>query len=32
MSPQPARIDTCAALRASIDRALTEGRLEVLPP
>lgn len=27
-----ALIDTCASLRASIDRAVTEGRLEVTPP
>jgi hypothetical protein len=29
---QSARIDTCASLRASIDRALLQGRLEVSPP
>jgi hypothetical protein len=28
---QTALIDTCASLRTSIDRAVTEGRLEVLP-
>ena len=27
-----ALIDTCTSLRDSIERALTEGRLEVLPP
>jgi hypothetical protein len=27
-----ALIDTCASLRDSIDRAVIEGRLEVLPP
>ena len=27
-----ALIDTCASLRDSIDRAVLEGRLEVLPP
>ena len=27
-----ALIDTCASLRASIDRAVAEGRLEVTPP
>jgi len=27
-----ALIDTCASLRASIDRAVTEGRLRVSPP
>jgi hypothetical protein len=32
MTAQPALIDTCASLRASIDRALTEGRIEVSPP
>ena len=29
---QSALIDTCASLRASIDAALTEGRLAVSPP
>lgn len=29
---QTARIDTCASLRASIDRAVLQGRLEVSPP
>jgi hypothetical protein len=27
-----ALIDTCASLRASLDRAVAEGRLEVTPP
>ena len=29
---QTALIDSCASLRNSIDRAIFEGRLEVLPP
>jgi hypothetical protein len=29
---QSALIDTCASLRESIDRAVTQGRLEVSPP
>jgi hypothetical protein len=29
---QTALIDSCASLRASIDRAVLQGRLEVLPP
>jgi len=29
---QSALIDTCASLRDSIDRAVRQGRLEVLPP
>jgi hypothetical protein len=29
---QTALIDTCASLRASIDRAVLDGRLEVSPP
>ncbi|HEY7012772.1 MAG TPA: hypothetical protein VH480_08460 [Streptosporangiaceae bacterium] len=29
---QTALIDTCASLRDSIDRAVLDGRLEVLPP
>jgi hypothetical protein len=29
---QSALVDTCASLRESIDRAVIEGRLEVLPP
>jgi hypothetical protein len=29
---QSALIDTCASLRDSIERALSEGRLEVCPP
>jgi hypothetical protein len=29
---QTALIDTCASLRASIDRAVLQGRLEVSPP
>ena len=32
MSAEPALIDTCASLRASIDKALAEGHLEVCPP
>jgi hypothetical protein len=29
---QTALIDTCASLRDSIDRAVRDGRLEILPP
>jgi hypothetical protein len=29
---QTALIDTCASLRASIDRAVLEGRLDITPP
>jgi len=29
---QTALIDTCSSLRGSIDRAVREGRLEILPP
>jgi hypothetical protein len=29
---QTALIDTCSSLRASIDRAVRDGRLEILPP
>jgi len=29
---QTALIDTCASMRASIDRAVLDGRLEVSPP
>jgi len=29
---QTALIDTCASLRASIDRAVDDGRLEISPP
>ena len=32
MSAEPALIDTCASLRASIDRALFRGQIEVSPP
>jgi hypothetical protein len=29
---QTALVDGCASLRDSIDRAVAEGRLEILPP
>jgi hypothetical protein len=29
---QSALVDTCASLRETIDRAVLDGRLEVLPP
>ena len=29
---QTALIDTCSSLRMSIDRAVRDGRLEILPP